>query len=79
MGKKYGGWRLPLETGRGMSVCVSRGGAGRQKADRLNHEWEDNGGIGLAEGKGDWEETEEKKKIRVTRKEKVKKFIMGGI
>ena len=44
--KKPGGWQPQcLETGRGMSACVSRELAEeeRQKADRLNHERKDNG------------------------------------
>ena len=45
---------------------MSVGEAGRQKADRLNHEWEDKGGEG---GKGQKKEPKEKKKskTRVTR------------
>ena len=47
---------------------MSVGEAGRQKADRLNHEWEDKGGVGEG-GKGQKRSRRRKKKskTRVTR------------
>ena len=54
--KKDGGWQQLqcLETGRGMSACVSRELAEeeRQKADRLNHERKDNGVGGKKDNEG---------------------------
>ena len=46
--KKDGGWQLSYPWRQaGECQCVSVGElAEREKADRLNHEWEDNGGIG---------------------------------